>query len=180
MLINRTHLRSSALGLGRRYYGSLLSHHKSFIRRFAAESLAYLLRKLRPEDVSSVLLQLTALPPLKARSSDPATADDKTEHTGDQVDLSPSDEYRDGVAALLFETVKVTLFNFLVTRVLPLMSGPVPLPPHTQGVQHRFHSALPDVLPVLVRLPSVETGLVQSPEVQAAGRCRTAHYATST
>jgi len=128
-----------------------------------------------------VLLQLTALPPLKARSSDPATADDKTEHTGDQVDLSPSDEYRDGVAALLFEMVKVTLFSSLVVkRVPPLMSGPVPLPPHTQGVQHRFHSALPDVLPVLVRLPSVETGLVQSPEVQAAGRCRTAHYATST
>lgn len=94
---------------GRRaYFVGLLCHKKTHIRRFAAESFAFLVRKVRSERMERVLNALLAPP---------------HEDSG-----AGGDAFSDGVATLLFETVR--------------------------GVEHGFHSCAPELLAHAVRFLS--------------------------
>jgi hypothetical protein len=82
----------------RRYYVPLLSHYKQYIRNFAAETFAFLLRQLKPKLLAQtlpVLLQLRPSADASAKTQEPVQELDSTE------------ELRDGVSRVWVDLIKV-------------------------------------------------------------------------
>jgi hypothetical protein len=125
----------------RSYYGALLAHPRDFVRRFAAETFAFLLRKLPQAKFEKVLTIITSLHAeaedlqlsktvvvSTSDSPDGDDADDQTEVTEPLPALDvQSERFCDGLAWTLFYVAK--------------------------GVQQRFHSKLSWVCEHTLRMP---------------------------
>ena len=125
------------------YMAALLRHDRWYIRKFAAESFAYLVRKVREDKRHSVydaMLQWPSHDEVETEAVRDGTDDDQREGgVGEAVDEEllrretrrairtsglKLDEYRDGVASVLFHTHKT--------------------------VEHSFHSLAPASLAILL------------------------------
>ena len=118
----------------RNYYKALLGHRKPHIRRFAAESFGYLLRRLKlpapaPAPASLLTLNAKTKSALAHKENKAGTAAKENEAEAENNDELPkvvpdmanvlelvlalseeelsSEDYRDGLSALLFHMVKV-------------------------------------------------------------------------
>ncbi len=114
----------------RKLYSPLLSHRKWYIRKFAAESFAYLLRKVRTKDTATTVdsvLALHSFRPFQALQPSPSSLNASTGQVDDEsiiaaaarekpaemawgADEETPEEYRDGLSSLLFETIKVYFY----------------------------------------------------------------------
>jgi hypothetical protein len=113
----------------RKYYAAMLMHRKPYIRRWAAESFAFLLRKVRRRDVMptlTVVLSLASAPAdvraeVVQRKAEAAAASSSSSPAKKRY--SRLTDYQDGVAHMLFEM--------------------------TKGLQFAFHSNMTDVVEIL-------------------------------
>ena len=107
------------------YFSRLLRHPRWYIRRFAAESFAYLLRKLPPTQLPAVYSALLALPPSPSATGEGEEGREEEEEVRlvIRVRAMGLQEYRDGVAGVLFHTHKGVSFQLhsLAPASLPLL-----------------------------------------------------------
>jgi hypothetical protein len=110
---------SDVKGLFLACYVSLLQHKKVFIRRFAAESLGFLIRKLNSKQYKEVLCYLIGLHTsggeFQANSPFLSIVKEQLKQSSfgsKQHLIKDSSSYEDGIACLLFESLKNIHFTF--------------------------------------------------------------------
>jgi U3 small nucleolar RNA-associated protein 20 len=94
------------------FYKQILQHRKVYIRRFAAESFAYLLRKLKNNQLAAVIPGILTLHDAEKPYFSVIIPADQQEPQNLTVSGRNLELYRDGVAFLFFEMLKNVNFSF--------------------------------------------------------------------
>ena len=130
--------------LHRRYFARLLRHPRWWIRRFAGESLAYLLRKVRAERREEVYRVVMGWPQEEERMEEGMEdADGSGGEAAEvrrllKVKAMGMSEYRDGIATLLFHTHRSVQYAFhsLTPASLPVLLGLLRCSPASPALSH--------------------------------------------
>ena len=167
------HLVNDLPTLHRRYFQRLLRHPRWYIRRFAGESLAYLVRKVKPDRRAEVYRALLALPEDEVGEERREEKEEVEEEEREvrrllRVKAMRMNEYRDGIAALLFHTHKGVghAFHSLTPASLSLLLAFLSPPPHSpQSPLSRHHYS---ILTTLFRRLANHTRQAQSTVIWTA------------